>query len=152
MFELHMQDTVMLGADYYETDAEIASLLAEGRVPIGIGENTKIRYVLFLLGLLKFSSSLYVILIYVSCRECIIDKNARIGKNVIISNSDVRFPLSAILVKKIIWSIYALEKLFWVINIATKTCILYNAIHQIDETRLCCLLSKISLVCIMLFS
>lgn len=34
----------MLGADYYETDAEIASLLAEGRVPIGIGENTKIKY------------------------------------------------------------------------------------------------------------
>ena len=33
----------MLGADYYETDAEAASLLAEGRVPIGIGKNTKIR-------------------------------------------------------------------------------------------------------------
>lgn len=39
-----MQDTVMLGADYYETDAEIASLFAEGRVPVGIGENTKIKY------------------------------------------------------------------------------------------------------------
>ncbi|CAD5190469.1 glucose-1-phosphate adenylyltransferase large subunit 3, chloroplastic/amyloplastic-like [Musa acuminata AAA Group] len=60
---VHLKDTVMLGADYYETDAETASLLAEGRVPIGIGENTKIR-------------------------NCIIDKNARIGKNVIISNSD----------------------------------------------------------------
>lgn len=34
----------MLGADYYETEAEVASLLAEGRVPIGIGENTKIKY------------------------------------------------------------------------------------------------------------
>lgn len=34
----------MLGADYYETDAEVLSLLAEGRVPIGIGENTKIKY------------------------------------------------------------------------------------------------------------
>lgn len=34
----------MLGADYYETDAEVSSFLAEGRVPIGIGENTKIRY------------------------------------------------------------------------------------------------------------
>lgn len=34
----------MLGADYYETDAEITSLLAEGRVPVGIGENTKITY------------------------------------------------------------------------------------------------------------
>lgn len=43
----YQQDTVMLGADYYETDAEIASLLAEGRVPVGIGENTKIRLGLF---------------------------------------------------------------------------------------------------------
>lgn len=34
----------MLGADYYETDSEVVSLLAEGRVPIGIGENTKIEY------------------------------------------------------------------------------------------------------------
>lgn len=38
------QDTVMLGADYYETEDEVASLVAEGRVPIGIGENTKIKY------------------------------------------------------------------------------------------------------------
>ncbi|KAG6499125.1 glucose-1-phosphate adenylyltransferase large subunit 3, chloroplastic/amyloplastic-like [Zingiber officinale] len=60
---VHLEDTVMLGADYYETDIEVASLLAEGRVPIGIGENTKIR-------------------------NCIIDKNARIGKNVTITNSD----------------------------------------------------------------
>lgn len=34
----------MLGADNYETGAEITSLLAEGRVPMGIGENTKITY------------------------------------------------------------------------------------------------------------
>lgn len=40
-----MQDTVMLGADLYENDAEIASLLAGGGVPIGIGENSKIKYV-----------------------------------------------------------------------------------------------------------
>ncbi|TXG71985.1 hypothetical protein EZV62_000564 [Acer yangbiense] len=60
---VHLKDTVMLGADYYETDVEVASLLAEGRVPIGIGENTKIK-------------------------ECIIDKNARIGKNVVIANSE----------------------------------------------------------------
>ncbi|KAK4743197.1 hypothetical protein SAY87_001198 [Trapa incisa] len=60
---VHLKDTVMLGADFYETDAEVASLLAEGRVPIGIGENTKIK-------------------------ECIIDKNARIGKNVTIENSE----------------------------------------------------------------
>ncbi|KAL6636956.1 hypothetical protein ACP70R_024528 [Stipagrostis hirtigluma subsp. patula] len=55
-------DTVMLGADYYETDVERGELLAEGKVPIGIGENTTIQ-------------------------NCIIDKNARIGKNVTISNS-----------------------------------------------------------------
>ncbi|CAN4113442.1 unnamed protein product [Withania somnifera] len=60
---VRLKDTVMLGADYYETDAEIASQLAEGRVPLGIGENTSIK-------------------------ECIIDKNARIGKNVIIANSE----------------------------------------------------------------
>lgn len=34
----------MLGADYYQTESEIASLLAEGKVPMGIGENTKIRF------------------------------------------------------------------------------------------------------------
>ncbi|TVU45216.1 hypothetical protein EJB05_04692 [Eragrostis curvula] len=60
---VHLKDTVMLGADYYETDVERGELLAEGKVPIGIGENTKIE-------------------------KCIIDKNARIGKNVTISNSE----------------------------------------------------------------
>ena len=34
----------MLGADFYETEAEVASLVAEGGVPIGIGENAKIKY------------------------------------------------------------------------------------------------------------
>lgn len=33
----------MLGADFYETDVEMAALLAEGKVPMGIGENSKIR-------------------------------------------------------------------------------------------------------------
>ncbi|XAR57226.1 Glucose-1-phosphate adenylyltransferase [Bertholletia excelsa] len=60
---VHLKDTVMLGADYYETDVEIAALHAEGRIPIGIGENTRIK-------------------------DCIIDKNARIGKNVVIANSE----------------------------------------------------------------
>ncbi|XP_050371990.1 glucose-1-phosphate adenylyltransferase large subunit 3, chloroplastic/amyloplastic [Argentina anserina] len=60
---VHLKDTVMLGADYYETDSEVLSLLAEGRVPVGIGENTKIK-------------------------DCIIDKNARIGKNVTIANTE----------------------------------------------------------------
>ncbi|KAK7383015.1 hypothetical protein VNO78_28680 [Psophocarpus tetragonolobus] len=58
-----LQDTMMMGADYYQTDSEIASLLLEGKVPIGVGENTKIR-------------------------NCIIDKNAKIGSNVIIANAD----------------------------------------------------------------
>lgn len=40
---LYFQDTIMMGADYYQTESEIASLLAEGKVPIGIGQNTKIR-------------------------------------------------------------------------------------------------------------
>ncbi|CAL5199494.1 unnamed protein product [Lathyrus oleraceus] len=60
---VHLKDTVMLGADFYETEEEVAALLAEGRVPVGIGENTKIK-------------------------DCIIDKNARIGKNVTIANSE----------------------------------------------------------------
>jgi hypothetical protein len=60
-----LKETMMMGVDYYETEAEIASLLAEGKVPIGVGENTKKKI-----------------------RNCIIDKNARIGKNVVIANSD----------------------------------------------------------------
>ncbi|XP_031269077.1 glucose-1-phosphate adenylyltransferase large subunit 2, chloroplastic-like [Pistacia vera] len=60
---VELQDTMMMGADYYQTESEIASLLAEGKVPIGVGQNTKIK-------------------------NCIIDKNAKIGKNVIIANGD----------------------------------------------------------------
>lgn len=60
---VELKDTLMMGADYYQTESEIASLLAEGKVPIGIGRNTKIR-------------------------NCIIDKNAKIGKDVIITNKD----------------------------------------------------------------
>ncbi|KAL5780531.1 hypothetical protein ACOSQ2_011268 [Xanthoceras sorbifolium] len=60
---VELQDTMMMGADYYQTESEIASLLAEGKVPIGVGQNTKIR-------------------------NCIIDKNAKIGKNVVIANGD----------------------------------------------------------------
>uniref|UniRef100_A0A2N9J5S7 Glucose-1-phosphate adenylyltransferase n=1 Tax=Fagus sylvatica TaxID=28930 RepID=A0A2N9J5S7_FAGSY len=62
-YGVELKDTVMMGADYYQTESEIASLLAEGKVPIGIGRNTKIR-------------------------NCIIDKNAKIGKDVIIMNKD----------------------------------------------------------------
>ncbi len=60
---VELQDTIMMGAEYYQTEAEIASLLAEGKVPMGIGSNTKIR-------------------------KCMIDKNARIGKDVVIVNKD----------------------------------------------------------------
>ncbi|CAI9765505.1 unnamed protein product [Fraxinus pennsylvanica] len=60
---VELKDSLMMGADYYQTESEIASLLAEGKVPMGIGENTKIR-------------------------NCIIDKNVKIGKDVIIMNKD----------------------------------------------------------------
>ncbi|KAF8022798.1 hypothetical protein BT93_F0341 [Corymbia citriodora subsp. variegata] len=62
-YGVEFKDTMMMGADYYQTEAEIASLLAQGKVPIGVRQNTKIR-------------------------NCIIDKNARIGKNVVIHNTD----------------------------------------------------------------
>ncbi|CAK9858574.1 unnamed protein product [Sphagnum jensenii] len=58
-----LKDTMMLGADYYETELEIAALLTEGKVPVGIGKNSKIS-------------------------NCIVDKNARIGNDVVICNTD----------------------------------------------------------------
>ncbi|KAI3821025.1 hypothetical protein L1987_08581 [Smallanthus sonchifolius] len=60
---VELKDTMMMGADYYQTDSEIAALVANGRVPIGVGPNTKIT-------------------------NCIIDKNAKIGKDVVIKNKD----------------------------------------------------------------
>ncbi|KAM7258506.1 hypothetical protein ACFE04_014247 [Oxalis oulophora] len=60
---VELKDTMMMGADYYQTESEIASMLAEGKVPIGVGRDTKIT-------------------------NCIIDKNAKIGKDVIIANTD----------------------------------------------------------------
>ncbi|MED6109869.1 hypothetical protein PIB30_037527 [Stylosanthes scabra] len=60
---VHLKDTMMMGADYYQTEAERAAMLAAGHVPVGIGKDTKIV-------------------------NCIIDKNARIGSNVIISNKE----------------------------------------------------------------
>ncbi|CAN0885083.1 Glucose-1-phosphate adenylyltransferase large subunit 4, chloroplastic/amyloplastic [Linum grandiflorum] len=62
-YGVELKDTMMMGADYYQTDAEIVAELAEGKVPIGVGRDTKIR-------------------------NCIIDKNARIGSNVVIANKD----------------------------------------------------------------
>ncbi|GJT71137.1 glucose-1-phosphate adenylyltransferase large subunit [Tanacetum coccineum] len=60
---VELKDTMMIGADYYQTDSAIAAMLASGRVPIGVGQNTKIM-------------------------NCIIDKNAKIGKNVVIANKN----------------------------------------------------------------
>ncbi|CAM6029195.1 unnamed protein product [Sphagnum balticum] len=53
----------MMGADSYETEEEMASLLAEGKIPLGVGENTRIS-------------------------NCIVDKNVRIGRDVVIANTD----------------------------------------------------------------
>ncbi|KAF6159723.1 hypothetical protein GIB67_029981 [Kingdonia uniflora] len=61
--DLKSMDTIMMGSDYYQTEAEIASILGEGKVPMGVGSKTKIS-------------------------NCIIAKNAKIGKNVIIANRD----------------------------------------------------------------
>lgn len=62
-YGVELKDSFMMGADQYQTESEIASLLAEGKIPMGIGSNTKIS-------------------------NCIIDKNAKIGKDVIIKNKD----------------------------------------------------------------
>ncbi|KAG0495436.1 hypothetical protein HPP92_000127 [Vanilla planifolia] len=58
-----IEDSLLMGADYYETDADKRLLFAKGSVPIGIGKNSHIK-------------------------RAIIDKNARIGENVKIINVD----------------------------------------------------------------
>jgi len=58
-----IEDTLLMGCDFYQPQEEPAADLASGKVPMGIGENTIIRH-------------------------AIIDKNARIGKNVQIINKD----------------------------------------------------------------
>lgn len=50
-----------MGADYYESDQQREKLLSQGKVPIGIGEGSFVT-------------------------NCIVDKNARIGKNCTIGN------------------------------------------------------------------
>jgi glucose-1-phosphate adenylyltransferase len=57
-----IRDSLILGADEYETSQEGASRRADSRPPLGIGENSQIE-------------------------RAIIDKNARIGRNVRISNA-----------------------------------------------------------------
>ncbi|CAN7125072.1 unnamed protein product [Brassica rapa subsp. narinosa] len=42
-YGVELQDTLMLGTDYYQTESGIVSLLAEGKVPIGI-EGTPMEF------------------------------------------------------------------------------------------------------------
>ncbi|KXZ49415.1 hypothetical protein GPECTOR_21g641 [Gonium pectorale] len=58
-----IQDALIMGADYYESEDQKAAALAAGGVPVGIGANCVIS-------------------------NAIIDKNARVGKNVKIFNKD----------------------------------------------------------------
>ncbi|XP_045827797.1 glucose-1-phosphate adenylyltransferase small subunit 1, chloroplastic-like [Trifolium pratense] len=58
-----IEDTLLMGADYYETESDKRFLAAKGSVPIGIGRNSHIK-------------------------RAIVDKNARIGENVKIINTD----------------------------------------------------------------
>ena len=58
-----VEDTLIMGADFYEPFAERQSGLQNGGVPVGIGEGSVVR-------------------------KAIVDKNARIGRNVQIVNKD----------------------------------------------------------------
>jgi glucose-1-phosphate adenylyltransferase len=58
-----IKKTMIIGADYYESEEKRKAIIASGGVPVGIGENTIIE-------------------------NAIIDKNARVGKNCIITNKD----------------------------------------------------------------
>ena len=58
-----VDNALLMGADYYESPAERMKNLECGRVPLGLGSNTTIR-------------------------RAIVDKNARIGRNVRIVNKD----------------------------------------------------------------
>jgi glucose-1-phosphate adenylyltransferase len=58
-----IDNALLMGSDYYESPSERLQALESGKVPLGIGANTTIR-------------------------RAIIDKNARIGRNVQIVNQD----------------------------------------------------------------
>lgn len=58
-----IEDTMIMGADYYESDEQRKLLESQGKVPIGIGAGTTLKNV-------------------------IVDKNARIGKNCTIVNRE----------------------------------------------------------------
>jgi glucose-1-phosphate adenylyltransferase len=56
-----IDNALLMGADYYESPTERAKALESGKVPLGVGANSTIR-------------------------RAIVDKNARIGRNVQIIN------------------------------------------------------------------
>lgn len=58
-----IEDSLLMGSDYYEPHGEREAFVKEGKVPLGIGANSTIR-------------------------RAIVDKNARIGSNVLILNKD----------------------------------------------------------------
>ena len=58
-----IENSMIMGADYYESDEQRTQLMAEGKVPIGIGANSHLRKV-------------------------IVDKNGRIGANCKILNQE----------------------------------------------------------------
>jgi glucose-1-phosphate adenylyltransferase len=58
---LFWQQTLIIGADYYESEDQRQKVLSDGGVPLGIGAGSVIK-------------------------NCIVDKNARIGRNVKIVN------------------------------------------------------------------
>jgi glucose-1-phosphate adenylyltransferase len=58
-----LQNAMIIGADYYESEEQRKKVVADGGVPLGIGAGTTIK-------------------------NCIVDKNARIGKNVTIENKE----------------------------------------------------------------
>jgi glucose-1-phosphate adenylyltransferase len=61
--EVVLQDTLVMGADYFESSQERHLLRERGGIPIGVGQGTTVR-------------------------RAILDKNVRIGRNVTIVNKD----------------------------------------------------------------
>ncbi|MGL4463366.1 MAG: glucose-1-phosphate adenylyltransferase [Planctomycetia bacterium] len=66
--KVHLKRTMMMGADYYETEAELADNRRLGRPNVGIGDNVVIE-------------------------NAIVDKNVRIGDDVVIRNPDSVKPI-----------------------------------------------------------
>ncbi len=58
-----IHDALVMGSDYYQDQVERDARIEDGKIPLGIGENTRVS-------------------------RAIVDKNARIGKNVQIINKD----------------------------------------------------------------